>query len=147
MEDIGIAQDMVQEVFIKVYIKKDSLQIHTSLKSYLYTAVRNQSLDYLKLNKIYQLHKETLRNEIDLVEEDINEIKQIELEEKVTAAIKTLPKQNQLIFKLSRFEGKTNQEIADILNLSKRTVETHISNAIKRLKNLLMMTVFFTSFF
>ncbi len=138
--DLDTAQDITQEVFIKLYERKDELIIHTSLKSFLYTSVKNRCLDYIKIHNIRQQHKDIIQKESSiLVEEDDNEIEKTELQEKIYKAIKTLPDQNQKIFMLSRFEGKTNQEIADELNISKRTVETHISNALKKIKAIVLI--------
>ncbi len=136
MLDFDTAKDITQETFVKLYEKRDELVIHTSLKSFLYTSVRNRCLDYIKLHKIRQQHKDTILYESSTYteDEDTDQIRYTELQEKIHRIIKTLPTQNQKIFMLSRFGGKTNQEIADELNLSKRTVETHISNAIKKIK-------------
>jgi RNA polymerase sigma-70 factor (ECF subfamily) len=137
--DLDTAQDITQEVFIKLYEKKDELIIHTSLKSFLYASVKNRCLDYIKIHNIRQQHKDIIQKESSiLIEEDIDVIEKTELQEKIYKAIKTLPNQNQKIFMLSRFEGKTNQEIADELKISKRTVETHISNALKKIKSLVL---------
>lgn len=149
--DLDIAQDVVQEVFVKLYEKKDDLVIHTSLKAFLYASVKNRCLDYLRSNKIRQKHKEAIQNESDtFIQEDDNDaIEQTELQEKIYKAIQSLPDQNRKIFILSRFEGKTNQEIAEELNISKRTVETHISNALKKIKSLVLLglIVLIISFF
>ncbi len=134
--DLDTAKDITQETFVKLYEKRDELVIHTSLKSFLYTAVRNRCLDYIKLHKIRQQHKDAILYESSTYteDEDTDLIRYTELQEKIHKIIKTLPAQNQKIFILSRFGGKSNQEIADELSLSKRTVETHISNALKKIK-------------
>lgn len=138
--DLDTAQDITQDVFVKIYEKRQLLEIHTSLKAYLYTAVRNNCFDHLKIHKIHQRHKDQIKQESsDLVIEDDDTVDQIELQDKIYKAIQTLPEQNQKIFKLSRFEAKTNQEIAELLNISKRTVETHISNALKKIKSLVLL--------
>ncbi len=135
--DLDIAKDITQETFVKLYEKREELVIHTSLKSFLYTSVRNRCLDYIKLNKIRQNHKDAIAYQSATNSEEEEEDKEIritELKQKIHKVIQTLPSQNQKIFMLSRFEGKTNQEIADELNISKRTVETHISNALKKIR-------------
>lgn len=137
VSDLDTAQDITQEVFVRLYEKRDELLIHTSLKAFLYTSVKNRCLDYLKSNKIRQKHKEAIQKESSVFTEE-EEIEQTELQEKIYKAIQSLPDQNQKIFILSRFEGKTNQEIAEELNISKRTVETHISNALKKIRQLVL---------
>lgn len=135
VKDLDLAQGLTQEVFVKLYEKKDTLNIHTSFKSFLYTSVRNQCLDYIKATKIRRGHKEIIKYQNTGSEVDHSDtVLQVELQEKIYQIINGLPEQRQRIFKLSRQKGKSNQEIAEMLGISKRTVETHISNAIKSLK-------------
>lgn len=130
VSDLDVAQDITQEVFIKLYEKRENLVIHTS--------VRNHCVDHVRSCKVQQLYNDSVQKEYSILPEvDSSYIKETELQEKIYKAIHALPKQNKKIFTLSLFEGKTNQEIADMLNISKRTVETHISNAIKRIKSLI----------
>ncbi len=135
VNDLDLAQDIVQEVFVRFYENRQKLAVHTSLKALLYQSVKNRCLDQLRSAQTHQGHHEQILNlnqgnDVDAV--DIME--QLELEEKIYNAIAELPEQCQVIFKMSRFEGKRNQEIAEELDLSKRTVETQISNALKRLR-------------
>jgi len=141
--DLDIAKDITQDTFVKLYEKREDLVIHTSLKSFLYASVRNKCLDYIKINKIRQQHKDAIQyqSSISSEDEEDDKIRITELQQKIHRIIKTLPAQNQKIFMLSRFEGKNNQEIADELNLSKRTVETHISNALKKIKATVVLSV------
>lgn len=135
VNDLDLAQDIVQEVFVRFYENREKLAVHTSLKALLYQSVKNRCLDHIRSEQTHHGHHEQILNlnqgsDVDAV--DIME--QLELEEKIYKAISGLPEQCQVIFKMSRFEGKRNQEIAESLNLSKRTVETQISNALKRLR-------------
>lgn len=135
LNDLDLAQDIVQEVFVKFYERRNELEIHSSLKALLYQSVRNRCLDQLRSQQTHSSHHEqilTLNRGNDIDDADFME--QTELEERIYHAVDTLPEQCQVIFKMSRFEGKRNQEIADELQLSKRTVETQISNALKRLR-------------
>ncbi len=135
VSDLDDSQDLVQEVFVKLYEQRASLEIHTSLKAFLYQSVRNKCLDQIRMVSSRSAHHEEILainkgNEVD----DSDLVLQVELEEKIHLAIKNLPDQCQLVFKMSRLEGKRNQEIADELSISKRTVETQISNALKKLR-------------
>lgn len=135
LNDLDIAQDIVQEVFVKFYEQRSTLMVHTSLKALLYQSVKNRCLDHIRSQQTRTTHHDNilvLSKGADVDAVDFME--QVELEEKIYRSIAELPEQCQVIFKLSRLEGKRNQEIADELNLSKRTVETQISNALKRLR-------------
>ncbi len=133
VQDLDLSQDLVQEVFIKLYEKKDELHLRGSLKSFLFQSVRNRCIDHVRSQKAKQSHHEHLINVSDSsYTNDL--VEQTEFEMHVYDSIKSLPEQCQLIFKMNRFDGKKNQEIADELNISKRTVETQISKALKKLR-------------
>ncbi|RZS93522.1 RNA polymerase sigma-70 factor [Aquimarina brevivitae] len=138
-KDLDAAQDIAQEVFANLYEKRNSLTIHTSLKAFLYASVRNRCLDQLKSHQIQARHKEMIKHTSSEIDDDTELIYKTELQEKIYLAIAKLPEQNQKIFRMSRLDGKSNQEIADELKLSKRTVETHISNALKTIKSLIFI--------
>ena len=133
--DKETAEDLVQDIFVKLYEQRDRLQFHSSLKAFLYQSVKNRCIDFIRTTKNREKHHGEIKASSDLEGLDSEELMmQSELEEKIYQSIKQLPEQCQLIFKMNRFEGKRNQEIADELNISKRTVETQISKALKRLR-------------
>ena len=135
VQDLDLAQDLVQEVFVRFYENREKLVVHSSLKALLYQSVKNRCLDYLRSQQTHNTHHEEILTINKGSEVDASDfMEQVELEEKIYQSISSLPEQCQVIFRMSRFEGKRNQEIADALNLSKRTVETQISNALKRLR-------------
>lgn len=148
VDDLSTAEDMVQDVFVNIYENRKTLSITTSFKSFLYTSVKNKALNHTKRSKKMVLNNYETNNNILLTEEDTIAIEQLELSKKLHRAISRLPKKNQEIFKMSRFKGYTNQEIAELMQLSIRTVETHISNSIKELKNTLNpILIFFLKLF
>lgn len=135
LNDLDLSQDLVQEVFVRFYEQREKLNVHTSLKALLYQSVRNRCLDYIRSQKTRSEHHEHILTLTQGSEVDHNDwVEQTELEERIYNAISDLPEQCQLIFKMSRLDGMRNQEIAEALNISKRTVETQISNALKRLR-------------
>ncbi len=141
VKDRSIAEDLVQDVFVMLFEKADTIQIHSSIKSFLYTSVRNHTLNYIKKTKNDIFDNEAINYDYRITDdEQIIDI--AELSEKLYKAIELLPKQNKKIFKLSRLDGYTNQEIADQLGLTKRTVETHITNALKKLRELVKKNKF-----
>lgn len=132
LKDTILAEDLVQDAFIKLYEKRDKLTIKTTLEGYLLQMIRNSCIDYLRKNKV---DLEDLDGVTVIDASTASSILiQLEYEEAFYEVVKSLPDQCRKIFELSRFEGKTNSEIAETLNISKRTVESQISNALKRLK-------------
>ncbi len=127
------ARNIVQDVFVSIYDKRDRLQISTSIKSYLYKAVHNACLNHLKQLKIHNHHHDHLKYQVPLID-DQDTMVMAELEEKVWMTVQSLPEQCRKIFEMNRFEGKKNSEIAEILGVSIRTVETQISKALKVLR-------------
>ncbi len=139
VNDLDIAEDLVQEVLLKLYENRSAIQFHTSLKAFLYQSVRNKSIDYLRSTKTKSEHHDQIKLLNQAESADWSDtMEQTELEERIANAIATLPEQCQLVFRMSRFDGKRNQEIADELKISKRTVETQVSNALKRLRKEVM---------
>jgi RNA polymerase sigma-70 factor (family 1) len=133
--DIELARETVQDVFVRLYESRHLLEKVASLKAYLYASVKNSCLNYLKLNKIHHKHKERIRQSRSGTESDLTEaIQESELEQRIFQIISTLPGRCREIFRMSRVDGLRNDEIANRCNISKRTVETQISKALKTLR-------------
>lgn len=132
--DLDSSKEVVQNAFVKLFEKRNSLEISSNIKSYLFKMVYNDCLNVFKREKnILRLHNEyAMLQELNHDYIEISE--QTELEYKIYTAINKLPPQCKRIIQQSRFEGKKNQVIADELNISIRTVETQISKALKLLR-------------
>lgn len=134
LNDSDEAEDVVQDMFVKLWSNAGNLGINSSLKGFLATTVRNKCLNIIKHRKIEEKYR-TLQ--CATTPEPIEEFPlytQSELEDVFDGALKKLPPRCRQIFEKSRFEGMNNQSIADELGLSKRTVELQISNALKILR-------------
>ena len=134
VDDLETGKEMVQDLFVHLYEKRKALVITTSLKSYLYQSVRNRCLNYLKHQQVKKMHHEQMKPEKDFSNELEEQIRESELEHLVFKVVDQLPPQCKRIFNMSRVSGLSNGEIAEQLNISKRTVETQISNALKVLR-------------
>jgi len=129
------AEEIVQDFFVRFWEKRQQLTPCDSLKNYFFSSVKNGSLDFLKhqeiekkyVSEMIELSKHHLAYEPDLY---INS----ELQEKLKGGIDLLPEKCREIFLMSRIRGLKNEEIAAELNISKRTVETQISKALKVLR-------------
>lgn len=129
-----VAREIVQDFFVRLYEKRHSLSIDVSVKSYLYRSVYNSCINYINQRNIQDKHLKSIdieRNEEENLE---NEIFSVELQNKIAEVIEELPAKCRMVFKMNRIEGMKNEEIAIKLNLSKRTVETQISKALKILR-------------
>ncbi len=131
---MDIAREIVQDFFVKLYEKRHNLSVETSVKSYLYRSVYNCCLNYLNQRSIQDKHLKSI--DLERVDEDNleSEISSVELQYRIHQVIEELPARCRKIFKMNRLEGIKNEEIATQLNLSKRTVETQISKALKILR-------------
>jgi len=130
-----LAEEMVQNVFYKIWENKGKVDIRTSVSAYLYRSVYHESLNYLKHQKVkaaYQSHV-TLQSK-NLSDSAASKIQLSELQEKLEIALNELPEQCRTIFQMSRFEELKYQEIADKLGLSLKTVENQMSKALKILR-------------
>lgn len=138
IEDLDISKDIVQEVFIKIWEDKIEFQHENTVKSYLYTAVKNRSLDYLK-SKHYKSTQSLVIEDIADWETDPFYLREVVISETsliIEKAIDTLPKKCAQIIKLS-IKGMSNTEIVEELGISLNTIKTQKKIAYKRLKPLL----------
>jgi RNA polymerase sigma-70 factor (ECF subfamily) len=127
------AEDIVQQVFVKIWEQKDALEIKWTIKAYLYKMVHNRCLNWIRdkqnrarnLEQRQRLQEETVDHP-ELVEE--------ELHTQLQSALGQLPPQCRQIFELSRFERLKYQEIADQLALSVKTVEAQMGKALRLMR-------------
>ncbi len=127
------AESAVQDVFLKLWNKGEELTIRTTVKSYLFGAVRNTCLNQIKHRKVEQSYTQEqvhLRNE-GFFQEDLEFD---ELQEKIAAALEKLPEKCRAIYSLSRDEGMKYKEIAETLDISVKTVENQMGKALKILR-------------
>jgi RNA polymerase sigma-70 factor (ECF subfamily) len=129
------AREIVQDLFVHLFEIRHSLIITTSLKSYLYRSVKNRCLNQIRHIQLQETTLENIKTEGSFNTIEENKMMETELEYRIFQIVSELPVQCQRIFRMSRVDGKQNREIAQILNLSKRTVETQISKALKILRN------------
>ena len=130
------AEEIVQELFYKIWKERENYRIAFSVKSYLYGAVRNNSLQYLEHLAIRQNYRErelNRQNELKIQTPE-EELEYKDLEKQLEDVLNRLPKRQRQIFTMNRFEGKKYAEIAEILSLSVKTIEAEMSKALRILK-------------
>ncbi len=127
------AEEIVQQMFTKLWAANKSIEINTSAKSYLYGAVRNACLNYIKHESVKQSHAEFARRNMSIsTTTDFLELD--ELTEAIEAAYSKIPEKCLEVFQLSRGEGKKYHEIAEIQQVTIKTVEKQMSKALKILR-------------
>ncbi len=129
------AEEMVQNVFFKLWERAEQLSVSGPVAAYLYRAVHNECMNYLKHQKVKETHRQFMvwhtKSNTDSASK---KLAGKELEERLRQAINELPEQCRLIFQLSRFEELRYREIADHLDLSVKTVENQMGKALKLLR-------------
>lgn len=134
-KDKESAMDIVQEGFIKLWNYRNRLDPAQSLKTYIYRMIKHKALNYIR---DHQQDKVPLSN-LELVDEqEFNPSEDLQTESPLNSAlnkwIEELPKRQKEAFKLSRFEGLTHEEIAEVMEVSPRTVNNHIVAALNTLE-------------
>jgi len=132
LADKNEAEEAVSDIFLNIWLKRGKIKINTSFKAYLYKAVKNQSLNYLQKKKTYKENLEVVDKE-GLVSSLSPEhfLRYNQLDEEIKTILKQLPEKRQLIFKMSRIDGLSYSEIADILDISINTVQNQMVKAVK----------------
>jgi RNA polymerase sigma-70 factor (ECF subfamily) len=140
LRDLDLSKDVVQEVFVKIWCQQIILENENSFRSYLYTAVQNKSLDYLK-SKEYKGGQKLTDCELEIVESDNyfeKELLLVEVERMVNQAVNTLPYKCKSIIQLS-LKGLKNSQISEELQISINTVKTQKKIAYQKLRPVLKL--------
>ncbi|MEA3504164.1 MAG: RNA polymerase sigma-70 factor [Bacteroidota bacterium] len=132
--DKDVAEDLVQEMFFKLWNNRKNLFITTSLESYLYRSVQNQAINFIKHEKIKGKYRQVITESGNKSNNDELLMLNFDIKEKVEKAINALPEKRKEVFVLSRYEGKKYKEIAEKLKISIKTVEVHMGQALKQLR-------------
>lgn len=135
VKDVETAQEIVQEAFISLWEKRDTIDMAKSVKSYLASSVYNKSLNHIRDNKKFDRDILTFENLLpDATYEQTDRLITTELNEKIKEAVNELPEKCREVFVMSRFQNLKYQEIADKLQISVKTVETQMSKALQHMR-------------
>lgn len=135
VRSLDIARDVVQEVYIKIWDNHENFHVHQSLKAYLYQAVRNQSLNFLQQKKQKARLEERLKKQQEIIEEaEIIQLNTEELTEKIWKLVEQLPERRRTIFILYRKHGLSYSEIAEVMDIARKTVENQMGKSLKFLR-------------
>jgi RNA polymerase sigma-70 factor, ECF subfamily len=134
LRDVDSAKEIVHNVFINVWEKREQLHDNVPIRSYLFSAVYKRSLNFLRDNKKFDKSELSELAEISDPAGDHSELEDSETEARILKEIENLPDRCSEIFKLARFENKKYREIAEILDISVKTVEAQMTKALKILR-------------
>ena len=137
LHDTDAAEDVLQNVFLKIWLGRERLDENRSIENYLLVSVRNEIFDWLRLK-----YNQVVVHEEDVEKEDVSadieaSLAWAEASDKMDAIIRKMPPQRHRIFLMSRYSNMSSKAIADSLDLSVRTVERHIYLALKDLKSII----------
>jgi len=147
-------KDLVQEIFCKIWDIREKIDEKKSFNAFLFTISLNTIRDYFRKQvKNRKLIDKWLEEAESYSESTLESIELASLEKIVGTAVEQLPPKRQMVFKLSRLEGLSNDEIAKRLKIEKKTVENHLNLALRHLRSLLqedhsfLVILFFVLFF
>jgi len=138
-------ESLIQDIFLNIWLKRNQWQPRGTIKAYLCKAARNRAFNYLRHQKIertyLEIHKNEIEDEWELhvmqqnnPDSDFDQEEQKKLFADIQKAVNNLPERMQLIFNLSRNDGLSHSEIAEILDISVKTVETQMGRALKSIR-------------
>lgn len=148
LKDKDIAGEIVQEVFVNLWEKRNNVDITLNFENYLFAMAYNSIRKYFRKKSIETKVKDfLLKNPPEFIENTDGVVIYNELLELANKTIEKLPAKRKIVYKLSRQEGMKIKEIAGRLNISTRTAETHLSKALKYLKEELVSISLLTLLF
>lgn len=131
-----VAEELVQDLFLKIWIDRATFSPTVSVKAYLYASARNLALDYLKHKRVVDNWKTETRQHVSSAPDAPDEsLRRKQLSKAVRQAIEELPERRKQVFKLSRQRDLTYKEIAHVLNISVKTVEKHMRQTFQFLRD------------
>ena len=138
VRDDMIAHDLIQDSFVSLWKLRESLDPSKSLKAYMYQIARNRAMRHLRDERTHESKHEIIRQqsskEIPVEEWPDASIESASLQKKLKMWLASLPERQREALELSRYQGLSHKEIADVMDISPRTVNTHITLAIKNLQ-------------
>jgi RNA polymerase sigma-70 factor (ECF subfamily) len=137
----AVAEDLSQDIFEYIWINRDILPNLKSLNAYLFRMAKNKSINYLNHKLIEEDYASSYVNLKEYLTDE--EIYAKELELLIQLTVKNMPEQRRRIFEMSRNNHLPNAEIAEKLNISKKTVENHLNLALKQIRDVIQISLLF----
>ena len=135
IKDHDTAEEIVQDLFFRLWQDKEKINIESSLNGYLFRSVHNRCLHHIEHNKVVERHaEEMLYRQTESPESPSDILNYKELQDKIARILERLPAKCGKIFTMSRFEGLKYTEIAEKLSVSVKTVEANMGRALKEFR-------------
>ncbi len=135
LKDSFVAEEIVQDVFLRIWEMREDIDEDRSFKSFIYQMTVNKVFNYMKHQVVRQKYeKYVLNSNLSFDDSPDTQLQLSELDERIRSLLLKIPEQQRNVFKMSRMGGMSNPEIAGKLNLSIRTVENQIYRTTKFLK-------------
>jgi RNA polymerase sigma-70 factor, ECF subfamily len=135
INDRDTAEEIVQDLFVRLWQEREKIKIESSLNGYLFRSVHNKCLHYIEHRKVVERHAEEMSARKPDTTEDPSEILHYkELQARIAIILERLPERCGRIFCMSRFEGLKYNEIAEKLSVSVKTVEASMGRALKEFR-------------
>lgn len=131
LADGMVAEDVVQDMFIHFWEKRDTIDVKDSLRAYFYTCVRHRSLKILQKQMVARKHNSQLTEFVEYLLHSEYSVEEEQEIERIKSIMQDLPAQCLKVFMMSAIEGKKYSEISEELSISVNTVKTHVSKAYK----------------
>ncbi len=134
VQDRAEAEEIVQSIFSALWEQREKLEIE-NLSAYLHRAVKNRVLNSIRAKITEQKYWDYYHNFIPKVQNSTeNAVVFDDLQEGLQAAVNHLPEKSRKVFQLSRFEGRTNHEIAKLLKISEKSIEYHLTKSLREIR-------------
>ena len=124
------AQEVVNDVFLSIWEKRDVLILDESLKAYLFQATKNRSINHLKKNKMTFLQLDE-DGDIPIAADAQQLLEEKDNEDRISILMDQLPPKCKQVFTMSRFDGLNNKDISELMDISVKTVENQMTKALK----------------